>query len=80
MKINRSSHATFKMDKCEDGHTPTCNLDNKENLLSHMLAPYSTWKCFAIRMLIKTLTKPLPISVNFILLCRNNRHMEVCPN
>ena len=36
MKINDYSNAMFKMSTCEDGHVPTCMLDNKANPLSHM--------------------------------------------
>jgi hypothetical protein len=36
IKISDSSNAIFKMSTCEDGHIPTCMLDNKANPLSHM--------------------------------------------
>ena len=35
------------MGKCEDNHIPACMSDNKANLLSRIIAPYSTWKSSA---------------------------------
>ena len=35
--ISLGCNATFKMDKSKDGHIPTCMLNNKTNLFSHML-------------------------------------------
>ena len=39
------------MGKRKDGHIPTCMLEDKTNLLSHMLPPYSAWKCLGNKML-----------------------------
>ena len=42
MNFNQSNHATFKMGKCESGHTSTSMLDKNANLPSRMLPPPPT--------------------------------------
>jgi hypothetical protein len=49
IEVNQwTNHASSEMDKCEDGHIPTCMLGTKTNLLSHVLPRYSIWKCSPI--------------------------------
>ena len=43
-KFNESTHATIQMDKCNDGHIPTCIFGNKTNMLSCSALLYSR-KC-----------------------------------
>ena len=78
-KIN---HATFKMGNCEDSHIATCMLDNKTNVLSHMLPPSpcnSKWKCSTTKMLKDIGKKNSLMPTISILLCWNNNNTFVCP-
>jgi len=79
IEVNQwTNHAASEMNKCEDGHIPTCMLGTKTNLLSHVLPRYSIWKCSPI-ICLKILVEALLMLLNSILLCRNAQNMEVCP-
>ena len=71
IKLSESTHATFKMGKCEESQIPTCMLDNKANLLFISCLPVplgSAWptRCSTI------LAKNLLMSANSNLLRQNS--------
>jgi hypothetical protein len=75
IKFRKSSHATFKMDDCNDSHTPTCMFDNKTNLLPS--TPHGSAR--PIRCL-EIPAKALQTSSKLILFRRNGQHMESYPS
>lgn len=68
IKFWTSNHATFKLNTCNDDHMPTWILDNKTNLLSHMLTS-----------ILHIEVEALGYRIVRISLWYNDWHTEICP-